>query len=202
MHRQLLVDGKEAKLGARAFDVLLTLIGRRGQLVTKHELLDAVWSGLVVEENNLVVQVGTLRKLLGPGTIATIPGRGYRFTAGFEEETNRPAATDSADDSTRATPALSAPTNLPQHLAPLYGRSDEVAAIKHELDGHRLVTLVGTGGIGKSRLAQAVAHELIGLWPDGAWMVELAGLFDPALVPNAVAHALGIKLAGQGTALD
>ena len=202
LQRQLLVDSKEAKLGARAFDVLLTLIERSDRLVTKHELLDAVWPGLVVEENNLVVQIGTLRKLLGPSTIATIPGRGYRFTARIEDETARPAATGSVHDAPRATPALCAPTNLPLHLAPLYGRSDGVAAIKHELDGHRLVTLVGPGGIGKSRLAQAVAHGLIERWPDGVWMVELSGLFDPALVPNAVAQALGIKLAGQGTALD
>ena len=121
LQRQLLVDGKEAKLGARAFDVLLMLIGRRGQLVTKQELLDAVSPGLVVEENNLVVQVGTLRKLLGSGTIATIPGRGYRFTADVEDETNRPAATSFAPDAQHAVTALSSPTNLPQHLAPLMG---------------------------------------------------------------------------------
>ena len=54
LQRQLLVDGKEAKLGSRAFDVLITLIEQRDRLVTKHELLDAVWPGLVVEENNLV----------------------------------------------------------------------------------------------------------------------------------------------------
>lgn len=54
LQRQLIVDGIAASLGARAFDVLLTLIDRQGQLVSKHELLDAVWPGLVVEENNLV----------------------------------------------------------------------------------------------------------------------------------------------------
>src|SRR5690349_10957202 len=78
--RQLLVDGLPAPLGARAFDVLLTLARRPGELVSKHELLDAVWPDLVVEESNLHVQVSTLRKLLGPEPIATIPGRGYRFT--------------------------------------------------------------------------------------------------------------------------
>ena len=200
LQRRLLVDSEEVKLGARAFDVLLTLIERRERLVTKHELLDAVWPGLVVEENNLVVQVGTLRKLLGASTIATIPGRGYRFTARIEDETDRPAATGPAYNAPPAIPALSAPTNLPRQLPPLYGRSDEVVAIHHELDGHRLVTLLGAGGIGKSRLAQAVAHDLIERWPDGVWMVELAGLFDPERVPNAVAQALDIKLAGQGTA--
>src|SRR5881392_615510 len=78
--RQLLVNGVPAKLGARAFDVLLALIERRDRLVPKDELLDLVWPGLVVEENNLQVQVSALRKILGQEAIATIPGRGYRFT--------------------------------------------------------------------------------------------------------------------------
>lgn len=82
--RQLLADGKALVLGARAFDVLLALIERREQLVTKNELLDLVWPGLVVEENNLQVQISSLRKLLGPQSIATIPGRGYRFTCGLD----------------------------------------------------------------------------------------------------------------------
>ena len=201
LQRQLLVDGTEAKLGARAFDVLLTLIERSERLVSKHELLDAVWPGLVVEENNLVVQVSTLRKLLGPEVIATIAGRGYRFTARMEDEAPPTVAAVAAHPAPLAA-AAATPTNLPKQLAPLYGRSHELDAIGHELEGHRLVTLVGAGGIGKSRLAQALAHRLIEHWPDGVWMVELAGLFDPALVPNAVAHALGIKLVDQGKALD
>src|SRR6266403_457988 len=78
--RQLLVNGVPAKLGARAFDVLLALIERRDRVVGKDELLDLVWPGLVVEENNLQVQISALRKLLGPDAVATIPGRGYQFT--------------------------------------------------------------------------------------------------------------------------
>jgi DNA-binding winged helix-turn-helix (wHTH) protein len=78
--RQLLLDNQPAPLGARAFDVLLALVERRDRLVTKNELLDLVWPGLVVEENNLQVQISALRKLLGQEAIATIPGRGYRFT--------------------------------------------------------------------------------------------------------------------------
>lgn len=77
--RVVLVDSKPVELGSRAFDVLVLLVEHRDRLVTKDELLDAVWSGLVVEENNLQVQVSALRKLLGARAIATIPGRGYRF---------------------------------------------------------------------------------------------------------------------------
>ena len=80
--RELLVDGQPAALGARAFDVLLALIERRERLVTKDELLDLAWPGVVVEDNNLQVQISALRKILGEGVIKTVPGHGYRFTRG------------------------------------------------------------------------------------------------------------------------
>ena len=83
--RRLLIDGHSAPLGARAFDVLLALVERRDRTVTKNELLDLVWHGLVVEENNLQVQISTLRKILGQDAISTIPGQGYRFTLPAEE---------------------------------------------------------------------------------------------------------------------
>ncbi len=78
--RRLLRDGQPVLVGARAFDVLCVLVENAGQLVTKQGLLDAVWPGLVVEENNLQVHVSSLRRILGADTIATVPGRGYRFT--------------------------------------------------------------------------------------------------------------------------
>ena len=79
--RKLLVDGCAVRLGGRAFDLLLALIERRDRTAGKNELLDAVWPGLVVEENNLQRQVCALRKLLGSEVVVTIPGRGYRFAA-------------------------------------------------------------------------------------------------------------------------
>ena len=79
--RALLSDGKPLRLGGRAFDILLSLVERRDRVVDCDELLDLVWPGLAVEENNLSVQISTLRRLLGPDVIATIRGRGYRFTA-------------------------------------------------------------------------------------------------------------------------
>jgi DNA-binding winged helix-turn-helix (wHTH) protein len=81
LERRLLVDGEPATLGARAFDLLLELASRPGALRTKHELIEAVWPGVVVEEGNLATQISTLRKILGGDVIATIPGRGYRFAA-------------------------------------------------------------------------------------------------------------------------
>ena len=77
--RVVLVDGRPAKLGGRAFDLLETLMQRRDRVVPKQELLDVVWPGLIVEENNLQVHVMNLRKLLGPDSIVTVSGRGYQF---------------------------------------------------------------------------------------------------------------------------
>lgn len=84
--RRLLADGEPLALGARAFDVLVALIERRERLVGKDELLEVVWPGLVVEENNLQVQISALRKALGSQTISTVPGRGYRFVAPLDGE--------------------------------------------------------------------------------------------------------------------
>jgi DNA-binding winged helix-turn-helix (wHTH) protein len=81
--RQLLADGAPVELGARAFDILLTLLGANGLLVTKDELLNRVWANRIVEESNLQVQVLALRKALGTDRdlIRTVHGRGYRLTA-------------------------------------------------------------------------------------------------------------------------
>jgi len=69
---QLLIEGRPAQLGGRAFEVLCALAERPGQLVTKRELMDRVWPDVVVEENNLQVQISTLRRLLGPAAIITV----------------------------------------------------------------------------------------------------------------------------------
>ena len=171
--RQLLVEGRAAGVGARAFDVLLALVERRDRLVTKSELLDLVWPGMVVEENNVQVQISTLRKLLGPQAIATIPGRGYQFTAALDGDAPHRAGAVLPS----SMPAASQPraptvrrTNLPAELPILYGRDDELRALRSLLAEHRLVTIVGAGGIGKSRLAQAVAHASVEQWPDGVWI--------------------------------
>src|SRR5262245_3963137 len=91
VQRALLIDGVPAKVGARAFDVLLALVERRDRVVSKRELMDVVWPKLVVEEGNLLVHMVALRKLLGPRAIATIPGRGYRFALPVDVVNGGPA---------------------------------------------------------------------------------------------------------------
>ncbi|WP_418316236.1 ATP-binding protein [Piscinibacter sakaiensis] len=194
--RMLLIDDEPAKLGARAFDLLVALIERRDRTVGKNELLELVWPGLVVEENNLQVQVSALRKLLGPQAIATIPGRGYRFTANVEGC----AQPDRAPS--RAEPAARRIGNLPEGLPTLFGRDDDIGALVELVQAHRLVSVVGAGGIGKTRLAQAAAHRLGDRFADGVWWVELARIVDPAQLADAVAQTLGAALPNRKAALD
>jgi len=195
--RRLLMDGRPVALGPRAFDLLLALVERPGQLVTKDELLDRVWPGLVVEANNLQVQISTLRKLLGPQAIATIPGRGYRWVLAAEDASAQSESTPPAPMAGSA-----AQSDVPVELPALYGRAEDVAALCELIRQHALVTVVGPAGIGKTRLAQAVAHELRDDFADGVRLVDLAPLADPDLLAATVARALGLAVGDPQTALN
>src|SRR5918997_3430198 len=85
------------------------------------------------------------------------------------------------------------PNNLPLQLTSFVGREREIAEIKDLLAEQRLLTLTGPGGCGKTRLALKVAGDLAERFEDGVWLVELASLSDPALVPQTVAFAFGIR---------
>ncbi|HZV92279.1 MAG TPA: winged helix-turn-helix domain-containing protein, partial [Caldimonas sp.] len=198
--RRLLHEGEPVPLRGRAFDVLLALWERSDRVVSKSELLDLVWPGLVVEENNLAVHVSALRKHLGAQAIATVPGRGYRFTAAVAAAGPSGAeGTPASAESSGSAHLVEHPrrlTNLPAALPPLYGRVDELGDLRELLGNHKLVSIVGAGGMGKSRLAQTTAHAMVQRWTDGAWMIELAGVSNPALLPNVAAQCLDIKVAG------
>lgn len=188
--RVLLVDGAPSSLGARAIDVLIALVQRRDRVVGKNELFDLVWPGLVVEENNLQQHVSALRKLLGPRAITTVPGRGYQFIANVEGEAAAPAPRT-------ATPGgalLLSRDNLPAHLPVLIGRAADAAEVHARLAAAPLVTLVGPGGIGKTRLALAVAQAARAACNDGVWFVDLSTLSDPGQVAPAVAHTLAVDV--------
>lgn len=86
----------------------------------------------------------------------------------------------------------SLPNNLPIQLTSFIGREMEIAEVKGLLSRARLLTLTGTGGSGKTRLALQVAAEVLEQYSDGVWWVELAALSDPALVPQTVASVLGV----------
>ena len=94
-----------------------------------------------------------------------------------------------------------APGNVPDLVSELIGRDDELREILSFIHGHRLLTLTGPGGIGKTRLALAAARHLLPQFADGVWFAELAPLSEPTLVPAAVAAAVGLKFpAGEASA--
>lgn len=197
LRRVLLVDGKPAKLGARAVDVLIALVLRRDRVVGKNDLFDLVWPGLIVEENNLQVHVSALRKLLGPQAIATIPGRGYQFVAPVDQDVANSIAPISPAARERVTRDR---TNLPAQLPPLIGRQAEVEDVTARLRRHALVTLVGPGGIGKTRLALAVARACADVFPDGVWLIDFTALAKPEHVAATVARVLSISLSTKSAA--
>lgn len=192
--REVLVDGRQVAMGQRAFDVLQTLVERRDRVVTKDELFESVWPGRVVGEHNIWVQVSTLRKLLGPEIIITIPGRGYRFM--WQADESPPMSREPA-----TLTKLALETNLPSSLMPLVGRDADAARLDALLDTHRLVTITGAGGVGKSRLAQRALHERRQTYPHGVAWVELAGLSDPTLLAGAIGQAAGLQM-GAGDPLQ
>jgi predicted ATPase/DNA-binding winged helix-turn-helix (wHTH) protein len=194
--RELTAETGPVAIGGRGFDLLATLVGQAGRLVTKNQLLDMVWPGLAVEENNLHVQMAALRRALGPyhTLIQTIPGRGYRFAGVIEQQGAAPAQPPE--------PAPPPEPTLPAELARLIGRDTELAELQTLLADHRLVTVTGPGGIGKTRLAVALGHAVLDHYPGGARLIDLAPLADDSLVEGAAVKALGLRLSPGAVAAE
>ncbi|HUB47280.1 MAG TPA: winged helix-turn-helix domain-containing protein [Acetobacteraceae bacterium] len=191
--QRLLLDGdKPVRLGSRAFDVLLALIERAGEVVSKGDLIARVWPTTVVEDGNLKIQVSALRRALGDGQddnryVITVPGRGYNFVAPIHKE-----------ELPRATPSPTMPPtvahNLPFATTRMIGREEFVTMLVTQLSHQRLLTIVGPGGIGKTTVGLAVAERVIDTYEQDVRVVDLAPLCDPRLVPSAVATVLGLAI--------
>src|SRR5438270_2967943 len=191
--QRLLLEGDTpVRLGSRAFDTLAALVGRAGEVVGKEELIARVWPQTFVEDANLKIQVSALRRALGDGHagrrfIVTVPGRGYNFVAPVSLEEPLRAALPPAVGSASV-------HNLPHAMTRMIGRDETVAALVSQLSRQRLVTILGPGGIGKTTLALAVAERMIADYEHGVWLIDLAPLGDPRLVPSAVATVLGLEI--------
>ena len=177
------------RLGARAFDILIALVERAGEVVSKEELIAQAWPATFVAEANLKIQVSALRRVLGDGQgdnryVATVVGRGYNFVAPIREEVPSPNA---------PSPTIAPAHNLPFATTRVIGREEIATRLVAQLSRERLVTVVGPGGIGKTTNALAVAEQMIGAYEHGVWLVDLAPLRDPGLVPSAVATVLGLE---------
>lgn len=185
--RDIRRHGASLRIGGRALDILEVLHRANGSVVSKDDIMDAVWPGLIVEENRLQVHVATLRKALGASRdlIKTVPGRGYLLIA------NPPVAHAVAPH-----PAAAAPDADAAHPTPFVGRQAELEQIVDMIDRVPVVTLVGTGGIGKTSLADRVAHALRGRAGERVLFVELARATTRDDVLLAIAAELGLETDG------
>lgn len=177
-------------MGGRAFELLRLLVQRRGELVSKNELMAAAWPGTFVHDSNLKVNMWSLRRSLGdtqiePIYIATVARRGYKFIADVRVGIGE----------IEGEPALADPLPLSHAPSPrgIVGREADIVEIADLLAEDRHVTLTGAGGIGKTTVALAVAQAFVSRYRDGVCFIDLATISDPTLFGAALVTALGIR---------
>jgi predicted ATPase/DNA-binding winged helix-turn-helix (wHTH) protein len=211
LHRSqklLLNADRPVRIGSRAFNILAALVERAGEVVSKRELIAYVWPNSYVEENNLRVHVAALRKVLGDGRggvryIVNVSGRGYCFVAPVQSLSD-PFAVAVAQPPVPA--GLPAPqTHVvgraavidsigSEHLLHVVGRKAIIDSIGSERLQHRLVTITGPGGVGKSTVALAVAENVFNAYEQRACLVDLTRVDDPQQVPSTLATLLGVSV--------
>lgn len=156
---ELLGGGVRVSLGSRALAILTLLAERAGEVVSVQEISDRVWPNIFVQENNLRVHITAIRRALRSGAggdiqIVNIPGRGYRLHADVTIE-----AGGSNGSEAPISPEIR-PLPLPVQIYPLIGREACVAEVLDSITRHRLVTIIGAGGIGKTSVAMAALTQL------------------------------------------
>jgi predicted ATPase/DNA-binding winged helix-turn-helix (wHTH) protein len=189
--RDLQCDGVPLPARTQALDLLTALLAKPGALVSKDELMKAAWPGLNVEEGNIAVQVHYLRNLLQDTEkpyrwIATEPGRGYRFIGALEAEPDAPAhgltqVVSAVDD------------GLPDASGLFVGRERELATLQAQMPRHRLVTVTGPGGMGKTRLAIEFAREHVADPFNKLLFLGLEGLRQKDQISFRLAGRLGVQ---------
>src|SRR6266446_3773704 len=175
-------------LGGRAYDILIALLEKAGEVVAKSELIAKAWPDVTVEEGSLRVHLSALRKALGDGQfgnkyIASIQGHGYSFIA--------PLARLPADhDRSNASAGMS---NLPPALGRMVGRNNVVLEIQGLLQTEqRLITILGAGGIGKTTVALSVGHGALADFSGAAFFVDLSTVSDKEHLIGAITSAVGL----------
>ena len=196
--RALLSNGVAAPIGARAFEIVKILLQSANDLVTKNDIMSGVWPGAIIGENTLQVHISAIRKALGPdrALLKTESGRGYRLLGNWTPRQQGSSSALSASPRVRS-PRAPRANSFPLIAGRLIGRAAAARHVQDLLSAYRVVTLTGTGGIGKTSLAIDAARGLVSDFGDGAWFVELASLSDPDLVPSTLASTLGLKLTGE-----
>jgi predicted ATPase/DNA-binding winged helix-turn-helix (wHTH) protein len=187
---RLLTNGaKVVPLGARAMDLLIVLVEQANKVVGRRTLIERVWPKRGAEQVSLRVHISALRKAFDqsdPGRryIANVPGRGYSFVVPVTSLSPQ----TSGDFNSSSKP------RLPARLMRMLGRGDALAEIQMKLAEQKFVTIVGPGGIGKTTVAVAVAHEMSTNFNSQTYFIDLGALGGASLVAPAVATALGVSV--------
>ena len=190
--RTLERSGVALNLGSPALELLIVLVERAGQVVSKTELMTRVWPDVRVDDVSLRVHIAALRKALSNGEpgaryVVTLTGRGYCFVAPVvrSNEAGSPVSANLGD----------APlSTLPVPLTRMVGRSRTVGEISQQLRADRFVAIVGPGGIGKSTVAVSVGHELLAEFAGAVHFFDFGPINDPLLIPTAVASRFGLLI--------
>jgi len=187
--RLLEKGGGRVQLGSRALDILIALVERPAEVVSKKELIARVWPDLVVDEGSLRFHISALRKALGEGRsggryVTNVSGRGYCFVAPISRAASPPTLLRNS--------RAHSPVGLPPSPTRMVGRDETVRFISEELTARRFVTIVGPGGIGKTTVATAVSHTMLAAFDGAIHYVDFGPLCTPSLVPNRVASTVGL----------
>jgi predicted ATPase/DNA-binding winged helix-turn-helix (wHTH) protein len=182
-------DGAEVRLEPKAFDVLAYLVEHRGTVVRKEELLDAIWGDRFVSESALTTRIKAVRQAVDDdgsrqAVIRTVHGRGYEFVAAVE-------TLDKPDATVEAVPTV---PGLGTTVQPLIGREVLMDRLVDALSGHRLITLVGPGGVGKTSVGLELARATAGNYPDGVHVIELVSVVDEHATAAAFATAIDVNV--------
>jgi predicted ATPase/DNA-binding winged helix-turn-helix (wHTH) protein len=196
-------DGNDIHLEPQTFDVLAYLMERRGEVVRKSELLEHVWGDRFVSESALTTQIKSVRHAVGDAgseqrIIRTVHGKGYEFVSEV-----RVIADDDVEPDELSTPhAESMSRSLPSAVQTLIGRDELLDLLVQQVATSRLLTLVGTGGVGKTSLGYELARRVARTFNDGVYVVELVTVVDEGATFEAFATALDVNTRQRGSIDD
>jgi predicted ATPase/DNA-binding winged helix-turn-helix (wHTH) protein len=189
--RRLEKDGAPLRIGSRALDILMILVGRAPELVDKRDLMAKVWPDVTIDEGSLRFHVNGLRKALGESGndgryIVNVSGRGYCFAA--------PVWRGAMPNAGVPPPWPLSTAPFPSRVARVFGRDEAVRAISTDVVSHRVVSIVGPGGVGKTTVAVSVGQELLHDFEGDVYFIDLERLSDASVVFGSVASSIGLSV--------